>query len=118
VSRLTFSSISALRPFPGCVADGGEQPLDVAVVEAGSGVAEVDRDAGCEAGREHEYAPFSSGAGQSVAAERGDRAVPVDGRQQGAVADAGAVLDEALVKSLRCRNEPLLMSRATSASSG
>ena len=39
-----------LGPFAGCVADCGEQSGGVVVVESGDGVAEVDRDAACEAG--------------------------------------------------------------------
>jgi hypothetical protein len=46
------------------VEDGGDEPGDVAVVEAGDGVAEVDRDAGGEAGRQLEDTPFPAGAGQ------------------------------------------------------
>jgi hypothetical protein len=44
-------SVSAvLGPFPGCVEDGGDEPGDVGVVEAGDGVAQVDGDAAGEAG--------------------------------------------------------------------
>jgi hypothetical protein len=42
------------------VQDRGDQPLDVAVVEAGCCVAEVDRDAIGEAGRQQQDAPFPS----------------------------------------------------------
>ncbi len=37
------------RPFPGGVADGGQQSLNVLVIEAGDGVAEIDGDAAGEA---------------------------------------------------------------------
>ena len=50
-SELKQSSVSAvLGPFPGCVEDGCDQPGDVAVVEAGDGVAQVDGGAVGEAG--------------------------------------------------------------------
>jgi hypothetical protein len=39
------------------VQDYGDQSLDVAVVEAGSNVAKIDRDAAGEAGRQHQDAP-------------------------------------------------------------
>ena len=47
--------------------DRGDQPGDVAVVEAGDGVAEVDRYAAGEAGRQLEDAAFPAGAGQFAA---------------------------------------------------
>lgn len=47
--RLSVSAV--LGSFPGSMPDGGEQPGDVGVVEAGDGVAEVDGDASGEAGR-------------------------------------------------------------------
>lgn len=43
--------VSVLGLFAGCVPDGGDQEGGVAVVEPCDGVAEVDGDAACEAGR-------------------------------------------------------------------
>jgi hypothetical protein len=39
--------------------DGGDQSLDVVVVESGGGVAQVDGDAVGEAGRQQEDTPFA-----------------------------------------------------------
>jgi hypothetical protein len=43
----------------GCMPDGGEQPGSVVVVETGDGVAEVDGDAACEAGRQQQDAALA-----------------------------------------------------------
>jgi hypothetical protein len=78
------------------VQDRGDQSLDVAVVEAGSSVTEIDGDAAGEAGRQHQDAPFASGAGNFSGLKGGDRSVPVDGGHRGGViADAGAGCNEA-----------------------
>jgi hypothetical protein len=74
------------------VQDRGDQSLDVAVIEAGDGVAQVDRDAAGEAGRQLEDTPFPAGAGQLAGMQGGGRGVPVDGGHRGPA--AGAVLDE------------------------
>jgi hypothetical protein len=69
---------------------------DVAVVESGNGVAQIDGGAAGEAGRQLEDTPFPAGAGQFADVQGGDRGVPVDGGHQGgAVADAGGDCDEA-----------------------
>jgi len=52
--------------FPGCPADGGDQKLDVAVVEPGERVAEVGGDAVGEAGGDPEHPLLSSGEGRPV----------------------------------------------------
>src|ERR1700678_715462 len=77
----------------GGVADGGDEPLEVAGVEAGGGVAEIDRDAGGDACRCRQYPAFPARAGELAGVESGDGGVPVDGGHRGAV--AGSVLDEA-----------------------
>jgi hypothetical protein len=46
--------------FSGCVSDSGDELLDVAVVESGEGVAEVDGCAASDAGGEPEGSLFSS----------------------------------------------------------
>ena len=76
--------------------DGDEQQADVALVEAGDGVAEIDRDAAGEASGEAQDPPLAAGAGKLACVQGGDRRVPVDGGHlRGPVADAGAALDEA-----------------------
>ena len=53
--------------FPGCVPDRGDQPLDVAVVDARGGVAEVDGDAASEAsGQEKDTLTMSTLRGLTV----------------------------------------------------
>ncbi len=52
------------------MADGGEQPGDVVVVESGDGVAQADRDAACEAGGQQEDASFAAGVGEFAARRR------------------------------------------------
>ena len=69
------------------MADSGEQPGNVVVVEAGDGVAEADRDACGEARRQLEDAAFAAGAGEA-AVQGGDGGVPVDGGDRGAAAGA------------------------------
>jgi len=69
--------------FPGCVQDRGDQLGDVAVVEAGDGVAEVDWYAAGEAGRQLEDASFPAGAGQFAGVQGGDRGVPPRWRPSG-----------------------------------
>src|SRR5580693_449658 len=81
--------------FPGCVPDCGEEERGVAVVESRDGVAQVDGDAVGEAGGQQEDAPFAAGAWEFACLQGGDGGFPVDGGHRGgAVADAGAVLDE------------------------
>lgn len=68
----------------------------------GDGVAEVDGDASCEAGRHQEDAPFAAGAGKVPAGQCGGCGVPVDGgHRDGAVAGAGAGRDEKAVLQTR-----------------
>jgi hypothetical protein len=67
------------------VLDRGEQSLNVEVVKAGDGVAEVGRDACSQAGGQSEDVLFPSGAGKPAAVQRCDGGVPVDGCHHGAV---------------------------------
>ena len=65
--------------------DGVDHELDVAVIEAGEGVAEADGCAVGEAGCQAEHPVLAAGAGQAVI-QGGDRGAPVDDGQAGAVA--------------------------------
>lgn len=51
--------------FSGCLADGRYQELDVAVLEAGEGVAEVNGNAVGDACRDLQHPPLASGAGKA-----------------------------------------------------
>jgi hypothetical protein len=70
------------------VQDGGDHELDVAVIEADEGVAEVHRCAVGEAGCQAEHPVLAAGAGQAVI-QGGDRGAPVDDGQAVAVAGDG-----------------------------
>lgn len=73
--------------------DRGQEQVGVVLVDAGDGVAEVNRDAVGEAGREQEAPLLASRAGQFSGCQRGGRGVPVDCGHVGVA--AGAVEDEA-----------------------
>jgi len=83
---------------------------------AGGGVAEADRGAGGEAGRQLEDAPFAAGAGEAAAGEGGDGGVPVDVAIR--VPPLVPQVMNRVVKSPRWRNVPLLISSSVPASSG
>ena len=107
------------RIVAGCVLYRGDEQGGVAFVEAGDGVTEADGGAACEAGGQQEDASFASGAGSSPAC----RAVMAASQSMAAIGVVPSVMlvpvsMNRLVKSSRCRNVPLPVSRATPASSG
>jgi hypothetical protein len=70
------------------VHEGADRKREIAVVEAGEGVAEVYRQSGGQAGREAQDSPFPSGAGQGAGVEGGGGGFPVDCGVRGLVAVA------------------------------
>jgi hypothetical protein len=98
------------------VQDGFHEELDAAVIDAGEGVAEVDRYAVAQAGCQPEHALFAAGARQ-VGVQGSDRGSPVDGGQAGAVA-AGGAADEAASEVGAVQEGGMLMSSSTAAWSG
>jgi hypothetical protein len=67
---------------PGGVADGAGDQAEVALVEAGDGVAEAAGVVGGEAGRDSDDALLPAGCWQVPAVERGYDGVPVDPRHR------------------------------------
>ncbi|MFD0492566.1 hypothetical protein ACFQ0O_41975 [Saccharopolyspora spinosporotrichia] len=67
--------------FAGGVGDGVEDELGVELVESDQ-VAEVDRGAVCERGRDGEHGDFGPRAGQGAGADVADELVPVDDRER------------------------------------
>src|SRR5215467_5323950 len=89
----SFSELNTIINMSGCAADGRYQELKVGVVEAGEGVAEIDRDAVGEACRDLQHPLLASGAGKARA-QGGDHSGPVDHGDRLSAADAGVGGDE------------------------
>jgi hypothetical protein len=70
----------SIAPQSGRVPDRGGEQGDVALVEAGDGVAEADGDPAGEAGGDLEDAAFAAGAGEFTGVQGGDGGVPVKWR--------------------------------------
>jgi hypothetical protein len=101
------------------VADGGEQPGDVAVVEAGDGVAEADGVPAARLAASWRIRRSPPEVGSSPAC----RAVMAASQSMEAIGVVPSLMlvpcwMNRLVKSPRCRNVPWLMSSATPASAG
>src|SRR5216683_7882111 len=95
VGAAGWSGRAGSWPLAAGVAYGGDQQIEVALVDAGQGVVETDGDSAGDACGQEEDAPFAAAGGQFAGVEGGDGCFPVGAGQQGdAVADAGAGGDE------------------------
>ena len=97
----------------GCVGDGPDDEAGVAVVDAGQGVVEADRNSAGDAGGQAEHASYSSAAWQLADVGGGDRGFPVGAGHQGDIfTDARAGGDEPAGEVLAVQPAPAVDQKA------